>query len=163
MKQYLLLISCIFIFGCEPTIRSTVAKASDKKENIEQFITTMQKHLDAVSNKDLASLKETMAPNGQMSLIVPASERIDSVKGFMDYHTEWFKETNWTFETRIIDTEISEDLGTAIVEIIYREPERNGVPYFNRMHVSYVLKKFNGIWSIIQDHASSIEKSTDKK
>jgi len=51
----------------------------------------------------------------------------------------------------------------AITEIVYREPERNGEPYFNRMIVSYVLEKIDGHWCIIKDHASSVEKSTDKK
>ena len=43
------------------------------------------------------------------------------------------------------------------------EPERDGKPYFNRMHISYTLEKQNGQWYVIKDHASSVEKSTDKK
>ena len=87
-----------------------------------------------------------------------------TVDGFMNYHSEWFGiPAKWTFETEILNTEIKEDLGIAITQIIYREPERNGEPYFNRMIVSYALEKINGKWYIIKDHASSVEKSTDKK
>jgi len=133
----------------------------NKLDNEKEFTQVMQKHLDAVTNRDLNSLKETMSPNGEMQLILPGSEIIDGVSGFMDYHKEWFTEPDWTFETKILNTEIGENLGMAITQIVYREPLRKPEPYFNRMIVSYDLKKIDGKWYIIKDHASSIEKSTD--
>ncbi len=129
----------------------------------ETFIATMQKHLNAVSHRDLTTLESTMHSDGnKMQLILPETEIIKGVDGFIDYHKEWFKDSSWTFETQILNTEVGDKLGMAIVEIVYREPERNGTPYFNRMTVSYVLERINGKWYVIKDHASSIEKSTDK-
>jgi len=159
-----LLILALFITSCTSNhSNSETSKASAASK--ADFVSTMQKHLDAVSNKDLVALKSTMSPEGKMQLIVPGSEKINTVDGFMDYHRKWFQDTTttWTFETKILNTEIAGTLGMAITEIVYREPERNGEPYFNRMHVSYVLEKKKGKWYIIKDHASSIEKSTDKK
>lgn len=141
----------------------TKGEQSTSKHDKQEFIATLQKHLDAVSNKDIATLKSTLSPEGKMQLILPRSEISNSVDSFLDYHTEWFQDTSWTFETKILNTEIGNTLGLAIVETMYREPERNGQPYFNRMTISYVLKKTNNNWYIIKDHASSIEKSTDKK
>jgi len=40
---------------------------------------------------------------------------------------------------------------------------RDGVPYFNRMIVSYDLENLDGAWYVIKDHASSVEKSTDSE
>ncbi len=127
----------------------------------QAFVDTMQKHLDAVSNRDLKTLQSTMAPNGKMQLILPKSPIIQGVSGFMEYHSEWFKDSSWTFETKILNTEIGDRFGMAITEIIYREPERNGRSYFNKMIVSYDLEKIDGDWYIIKDHASSIKASTD--
>jgi len=135
----------------------------DTEENKRNFILTLEKHLDAVSNKDLAALKTTMSPEGKMHLILPQTEIISSVDSFMNFHKEWFKDTSWTFETEILHTDIGDKFGMAITEIMYREPDRNGKPYFNRMIVTYGLEKINGNWYIIQDHASSLEKSTDEK
>lgn len=132
-------------------------------ENQEAFVALMQQHLDAVSNRDLAGLKATMAPNGKMQLILPKTEIIQGVDKFMEYHQEWFKDSLWTFETKILNTEVGDKFGMAITEVIYREPDRNGAPYFNKMIVSYDLEKIEGKWCVIKDHASSIEKSTDKK
>jgi len=136
-------------------------KMTDNKSH-QDFKAVLKNHLNAVSNKDLKLLKSTMSPNGEMQLILPGFEIMYSVEKFMNYHENWFKDSTWTFETKILNTEIGDKVGLGVTEIVYREPDRNGEPYFNRMIVSYVLKKIDSNWYIIKDHASSIEKSTDK-
>ncbi len=152
-----------FFTSCSESANESIKVDTNTKQDQQEFIRVLEKHLQAVSNKDVAALKSTMAPDGKMQLILPASEIINSVDSFMNFHKEWFKDTTWSFETKILNTEIGNKIGIGITEIIYREPERNGEPYFNRMIVSYALEKQNGNWYIIKDHASSIEKSTDKK
>ncbi len=168
-KNYLL-IPIVFITllmaACQNSAtidESQLNKDSDIINNEEEFINTLEKHLQAVSNKDLLTLKSTMSPNGNMQLILPSTEIINSVDSFMSFHAEWFKDTIWTFETKILNTEVGDKLGFGVSEVIYREPERDGKPYFNRMIVSYDLMKTDSKWYIVKDHASSIEKSTDKK
>ncbi|RMA64861.1 YybH family protein [Ulvibacter antarcticus] len=148
-----------------PLIASETIIASEmpSEENSKMFIETMQTHLDAVTNRDLETLKQTLSPNGNMQLILPGTETTNTVDEFMQYHKDWFASPNWTFETKILNTEIGTEMGMAVTEIVYREPLRDGKPYFNRMIVSYDLKMINGKWFVIKDHASSVEKSTDKK
>ena len=139
--------------------KSEEKAGNEKVQNEELFIATMQKHLDAVSNKDLKALKSTLSPEGEMIWIMPRTEILHTVDSFILAHEEWFQDTTWTFETKIVDTEIGERVGMAVTEIVYSEPERKGKPYFNRMIVSYDLKKVDDKWYIIKDHASSIEKT----
>jgi len=151
-------------FSCEMTNETTIEekeKISLVKKKIME--SKMLQHLKAVSNRDLETLKSTMHPDGKMQLILPGAEIFDGVDAFMNYHTEWFSDTTsqWTFETKILNSEVGEDIGMAITEIKYSEPERNGKPYWNRMIVSYVLENVDGTWYVIKDHASSIKKSTD--
>ena len=129
--------------------------------NERAFVEALNKHLWAVSNRNMDSLKSTMSRDGKMQLILPGSEIIDSVSGFLDFHEAWFQDTSWSFEAKILNTNIGENVGIGITEVMYKEPERDGKPYFNRMIVSYGLEKTDGQWYIIKDHASSIEKSTD--
>lgn len=129
----------------------------------QAFMAILEKHLEAVANKDLVTLKSTMSPEGKMHLILPQTEIINSVDSFMNFHKEWFEDTSWTFDTKILYTYIGDKFGIAITEIMYKEPDRNGKPYFNRMVVTYGLEKIKEQWYIIKDHASSIEKSTDEK
>ncbi len=164
IKQWsLLLIVLIFCASCHEDSVEQLKVASQEEVQAKKadFVATMQKHLDAVTNRDLATLKSTLLPTGKMQLILPSTEIIDSVSGFLDYHEAWFQDTMWSFETKILNTDIGEQFGIAIVEIVYSEPERDGKPYFNRMNVSYALEHNDGKWFIIKDHASSVEKSTD--
>lgn len=166
--NWLFLFSVLLILttSCTENISNTTDD-SDHELNEEQseqaFVQTLEKHLNAVSNKDLKALKSTMHPEGKMQLMLPGSEIINSVDSFISFHENWFQDTTWTFETKILNTEIGGYIGLAITEIIYREPERNGEPYFNRMIVSYGLERLEDKWYIISDHASSVEKSTDEK
>lgn len=133
-----------------------------KPDNHELALQLMQKHLDAVTNKDLVALSETLSPDGQMQLILPQTEIIEGVDGFLKFHENWFAQPGWTFETKVLNSEIGERLAMVVVEIVYREDDRDGKPYFNRMIVSYDLKKNDNNWYVIKDHASSIKKSTDE-
>lgn len=163
-KIYLLSFALILVL-CSCSIHiNKPSQSHHDKDHSSSFIATLEQHLNAVSNKDIKALASTLPPDGAMQLILPQTEIIDTVEGFLDYHRQWFAIDNgWTFETTILNSTIGETLGMAIVEIIYKEPLRNGKPYFNRMAVSYDLEKIDGQWYIIKDHASSIEKSTDKK
>jgi len=165
--RFFLSLGILFIFlfnsSCKDSNHKTTSNENIVLTNQNLFIETLQKHLDAVSNKDLESLKETMHPNGKMQLILPSAEIMYTFEDFIMYHEDWFSMPNWSFETKIISSNVGEKLGVATTEIIYREPERDGKPYFNRMNVSYVLEKTNNSWYVIKDHASSIEKSTDKE
>lgn len=154
----LLMLSCHGAGNAEDTLAE---ESSDRHPPTGDFVQTMQKHLDAVTNRDLVALKSTMAPTGEMQLILPGTEIINTVDGFMDYHKVWFSDSTWTFETKILNTRVGRDMGMAITEIIYREPDRDGQPYWNRMIVSYDLQNISGKWYIVKDHASSIAKSTD--
>lgn len=161
---------CLTMTGCKngipgwkTNINTYESFAQDSLERDNNFLEVLEKHLKAVTSKDLTALKSTLSPKGDMLLILPGAEIINGVDGFVNYHRDWFKAPNWTFETKILNSEIGSEVGMAIVEIIYKEPERDGKPYFNRMIVSYVLQQMDGKWYVIKDHASSVEKSTDIK
>ena len=153
----LLITSLITINACKSNQNS---EKSNANYNLE-FKNTMQKHLDAIVNRDLETLKTTMSPTGKMTLIMQGTEIINTVDSFINFHEGWFQDSSWSMESKIIKTEIGNSIGLAVTESMYREPQRDGKPYYNRMIVSYVLERKNGNWYIINDHASSIVKSTD--
>ena len=134
----------------------------DHDANKKTMITVMETHLNAVTNRDLKTLESTLSPNGDMQLILPSQDIIYTTDKFIEFHREWFKDTTWTFETKILNTDLGDRFGMAITELTYREPERDGKPYFNRQIVSYNLKKIDDNWYVIKDHCTSAEKSTDK-
>lgn len=134
----------------------------DSKKNEKEIRTTLEKLLTSIENKDIDLLKSTLSPSGEMELILPNTKTTYTVDEFVNLHEEWFKDTSWTMETKILNIEPGKYIGTATTEAIYREPDRNGKPYLNHMIVSYVLRKNkDDLWYLIKDHASSLKKSTD--
>lgn len=151
LTTFALLFAGIIIYSCNQP-----AKGAD---NQAESRAVLLKHLEAVAGKNLTALEETLSPEGEMYLILPNSELSTTAKQFLSFHEEWFQDTSWTFEPKIVLFEAGDQLAAATVEVMYREPDRNGKPYFNRMMVSYVLKNYGGKWYVIKDHACSIEKS----
>ena len=125
------------------------------------FIQTLQAHLDAVAKKDLTALRSTLMPGERMELILPGTPPTYTVKEFMDFHVTFFDGATWTFEPTIVSAYVGSDMGIAHTEVMYREPERDGKPYFNRMAVGYALEKVDGRWYVVKDQMCSLEKSTD--
>lgn len=166
IKILLLVLSSMFLLSlsssCKNKKSADVSETiNNVQENTGPMLVAMEKHLKAVSNRDLETLASTLSPKGNMQLILPGTEIIEKVEGFMEYHREWFTAPDWTFETKILNSETGQTMGMVIVEALYKEPERDGKPYYNRMIVSYDLQKIDGQWYIIKDHATSVEKSTD--
>ena len=160
VKISLMLLTFICIIcACQQEEVAIKEPAFDMEAHKNDFIETLEKHLDAVTNKDLESLKETLAPTGELYFMLDERETSKKASDFIKFHEDWFQDTTWSFETEITDVEVGRDLGLAITQLIYREPERNGKPYFNRMAVSYTLKSIDGQWYIIKDHATSIERA----
>jgi ketosteroid isomerase-like protein len=152
-SNFPVLLVCCFVAGCQLN--------QERPEATHPALQVMEQHLQAVSQKNLQSLADTLDPDGRMQLILPQSEIREGTEAFLAFHRDWFANGDWTFETRILNHELGRDLAMVVVEIIYREPERDGKPYVNRMIVSYDLIRKNGRWYVIKDHASSVRKSTD--
>lgn len=144
-------------FACTSDKPKAEKEGVSEVDQEEAFVERLEIHLRAVATKDLKMLKSTMSPEGNMQLILPGAEIKNSVDSFLLFHEQWFQDTTWTFETKILNTKVGERVGTGVTEIIYREPERNGQPYFNRMIVTYTLEKMEDQWYVIMDHASSVE------
>ena len=158
----LMFIGALLLLSCDRSDEKE-QDLTDQAPSEQEMVSVMQQHLDAVTNRDLQALKRTMSPEGTMQLILPGSEIMYSVDEFMDYHREWFKDSTWTFDTRILNTAVGDPIGMAVVEVTYREPDRAGKPYYNRMIVSYDLKRVDRQWYVIKDHASSVERSSSEE
>jgi hypothetical protein len=147
------------LISCTNTAEKPIDNKVAQEQNELLFTKTLQTLLTAIENRNLDSLKSTLSPTGEMQLILPGLKIKNTVDEFVTLHQEWFKDTTWTIETKIVNIKVGDKIGMAITEAMYREPDRNGKPYFNHMMVSYDLEKIDNRWYVIKDHASSIEKT----
>ena len=154
----ILLISLFAFISCNKSSKDSY----NPNKNEKQIKIALEKLLMSIESKNIDLLKSTMSSSGEMELIIPNTEITYTVGEFLNFHKEWFRDSTWTISTKILNIEPGKYIGTATTEAIYKEPNRNGKPYFNHMIVSYVLRKENNNnWYVIKDHASSLKKSTD--
>lgn len=144
--------------SAEPSKEAIKAK---KQANSKSFHTALRKHTKAISDRDIETLKAMMSPDGLMHLIRPNTAVVYTTDNYIKYHESWFSDTNWSIKFSITDSEVGEDVGMAITDVLYQVPERDGKPYWNKMTISFVLKKTDGNWYVISDHSGSVKKSTD--
>lgn len=163
----LLTTSSIVLSSCKQEVESAVATASaeeikaQRKADHKLFHATLRKHTKAIADRDIETLKTLMSPEGVMHLIRPNTEVVYSTDNYIKYHESWFQDPNWSIKFTITDSEVGEELGMAITEVMYSVPERDGKPYWNKMTISFVMKKIDGAWYVISDHSGSVKKSTD--
>lgn len=120
------LVLVVLAASCVSTNTSNQNSISQtKSESI--FMDQLSKHLNAITNKDLEALRSTMSPKGDMQLILHNQEIMYTVDSFMKFHEDWFKIPNWTFDTKVLHTKIGQDIGIAITEMMYKEPEKEMV------------------------------------
>lgn len=161
-KLFVVICVGVLLSSCKehkPHTHEEKAIVIDNVANERAVVAVMEKHLNAVTHRDAKTLASTLSPNGEMQLILPSQDIIYTTEKFMDFHHEWFKDSVWTFETKILNSDVGERFGMVVTELTYREPDRNGKPYFNRQIVSYDLKKIDGNWYVIKDHCTSVEKT----
>lgn len=133
---------------------------SHSEASADEMILTLRAHLEALSSHDYPALAATIPDSGAFHLILPSGARLNTVAQFREMHEPWLAEDDWMMESNILTVIPGKDMGTAIVESILREPERDGKPYFHKMHVTYTLRLMEGNWKVVVDHASTIDKSS---
>ena len=155
----LALVLSTLLWTCNSSPNKLIQPTVDQNQNEKAFHATLQKLLQSIENKDLEAMKSTLAPNGEMQLILPNSPIIFTAKGFLDMHKEWFQDSTWTMKHQVLNAKVGDRIGIATVDAMYKEPNRNGKPYFNNLMVSYTLEKIENQWYLIKDHACSFEKT----
>ena len=163
--HYFLLLA-LFCFSCQADLAETNAveqTAEMKKADHKLFHATLRQHLNATFNKDINTLEGMMSPDGMMYMMRPNTPVIHTTDSYLEYHRNWFQDDSWRLSGQITDSHVGTDVGTAIVDMRYDVPNKNGKSYWNEMVISYVLKKVENKWYVISDHSSSKRKSSNSK
>ena len=124
----------------------------------QSFEQTLDKHLKAINAHDYTALAETLPKKGALTLISPEGEISKTAEAFKTMHEGWFKTPGWTMDLEIMEKRQEGNLGFALVLYDYREKERDGKPYRNRLFVSLVFAKQDGQWVLVFDQATAAKK-----
>jgi uncharacterized protein (TIGR02246 family) len=116
------------------------------------FRETLDKHLRAIRERDLAALAETLSPE-RLVLIMADGKLVRSTAEFLEAHRGWFAMPNWTLETREVEIFEANDLAVAVLRLDYREPPTVRSESF----LTLVFQRRDGKWLMVQDQNTPIK------
>lgn len=142
---------------------SSKTTAEVTKANHKAFHSTLKAHINAISKRDIQTLTNLMHPSGTMHMMRHNTPVIYSTDRYIKYHNLWFEDNTWKLTAQITDSNVGQKLGWALVDVTYRNEKPNTKFYTNKMLITYVMEKVDDQWYVISDHATSVEKTFDKK
>ncbi len=126
------------------------ANASAQQSNFKEAV---EKHLNAVENRDLTNFVDTITTTDRLLVIMPDGSQLTSTKAVIDFHIEWFKDKDWIWNPAIDRIIEGENQSTALVKYSYQNNADDTKRYY---WLVLVFQIENGTWRLIHDQNTAI-------
>lgn len=115
------------------------------------FRETLDRHLRAIQQRDLAALADTLA-EPELVLIMADGRLVRRTAEFLEAHRGWFAMPGWTLHADAVATFESDSLAVAVLRLDYREPPATRSESF----LTLVFQKRGERWLMVQDQNTPI-------
>jgi ketosteroid isomerase-like protein len=120
------------------------------------FAQTIEKHLDAIRDRNLSALVETLPDEDDMLLIMSDGRMVRSVREFVELHRDWFASTTWSIDAEPVHTVETPDLGIAVLCLDYRDTPKDAAPIRESSLLTLVFARRGQHWVMVQDQNTPI-------
>ena len=122
------------------------------------FDATLQKHLQAIQQRDLVALEKTLTRSEDLYLFLPNGTLLTTRTEFLDFHREFFAGTTWTQRMDPLRTVYTPTLATVAFHTRYDDSDGpDGKPYFSESYLTLTFARQNGRWGLVQDQNTRIK------
>ncbi len=115
------------------------------------FDCTLNRHLDAIQQKDFVAFESTLTRGERLTFILPNGQLFTDPGEFRAMLKDWFADTSWTFDYDIIAVQQAAGMGSALLLVRYDEPDRDGQPYHLDHYLNLVFKYEGDGWYLVHD------------
>jgi uncharacterized protein (TIGR02246 family) len=98
------------------------------------FREALQRHLDAIQNRDLDALAGTL---GEDALV--------------EAHRAWFERPHWSLHATPVEVQESAGIGYAVLHLLYCEDAPGKPARRQQSHLTLVFEKQDGRWLMVLD------------
>ncbi len=118
------------------------------------FDLALQKHFDAITNRDLNAFKSHLTKNKTLYTIVQNGHAFTTPEETIAIHEEWFKDPHWIWEGSVVHKVVGEDVAMALVKYDYRsKPEDSPLTTW----LVYVFELQDFEWKIVHDQNTALD------
>ena len=118
------------------------------------FNIALQRHLDAITNRDLQAFKAHLTGGDVMYTIVQNGHAFTTPGELADIHEQWFKDPDWSWQGTVVHQVVGEDMAMALIRYQYRPKPKD--ESFSTWLV-YVFQLQGGEWRLIHDQNTALD------
>jgi ketosteroid isomerase-like protein len=114
------------------------------------FRETLDKHLAAIRQRDLAALRETL-PAEALTLVMSDGRLVQTVREFLELHRGWFEQRTWSLGVEMVWVIETADLGVAVLHLDYRDKTAGGKAIHETSYLTLAFARQDGRWVMVLD------------
>lgn len=134
---------------------ATCVNAGQPTANFEE---TLELHLAAITDRNLAGLESTLTETDDLMVIFPGGTTLDTTAAVVEFHRQWFADSAWVMEPEVIKIIEGSDQSTALIRYQYRD-DPEGDPRSAWLVLVFQIE--NGQWRLIHDQNTRISPAED--
>jgi uncharacterized protein (TIGR02246 family) len=113
------------------------------------FATALQKHLDAIRQRDLEAFMATIGPDA--TLILPTGVRLSGRDVLHEFHRVWFSDPDWTIGFVPLKALETAEMGMALLDVDYTDIDGDGQRYEKHYYCCLVFVRASNSWLLSHD------------
>lgn len=114
------------------------------------FNETLKLHLNYMKDKELDKFVSTVRLDN-ITVIMPNGTIIKNSAEFIELHKNWFLDTDWELDFKILKTEESAEMAYALVAVDYKDCDNKGNPIYMNYYLNLVFTKHGETWLLVHD------------
>jgi len=115
------------------------------------FIETVEKHIQAIKDRDLESLLSTITNGEMLTLVFPNGTTLYTRQEYVDFHRAWFADTGWNMEIEMLSPLVRGDYGVALTRTTYTDEAGS-----RQAMLSLHFVREDGEWRLVFDQNTRI-------
>jgi len=118
---------------------------------MNHFENALDLHLKSIADRNIAVFSEFLHPSQNCIIILPSGHMLEGFENIMNFHKEWFEDTDWRMDVKIIDIFATDNIGYALLDVIYHDVDEGGNPHELNYFLSLLFTKIGNNWVLIRD------------
>lgn len=118
------------------------------------FDSALQKHFEAISNRDIEAFKSHLTKEDTLYTIVQNGHAFTTPAESIEIHRQWFEDKDWVWEGTVVHKVVGEDVAMALVKYQYRAKAED-TPILTWLTCVFQLQE--GQWRIVHDQNTALD------
>ncbi|MDQ3264330.1 MAG: GNAT family N-acetyltransferase [Myxococcota bacterium] len=119
------------------------------------FPQVLAAHLEAVSSRNLEAYAATIS-EANLTVVMPFGKILRGREEVLAFHRGWFADLDWTWTPRVLETRELGDTRLALVEVDYRDLDREQRPTSQRLLLTLTFAREAGGWRLVHDQNTAV-------